>query len=66
MRELDMRRHKLTWKQQIIWTIIILAALLAGTVETRSPVDYNWIIQKRVILIEKVRYFREVVLGRTE
>jgi hypothetical protein len=61
-----MRRHKLTWKQKIIWTIIILAALLAGTVETRSPVDYNWIIQKRVILIEKVRYFREVVLGRTE
>jgi len=66
MREFDMRRHKLTWKQKIIWTIIILAALLAGTVETRSPVDYNWIIQKRVILIEKVRYFREVVLGRTE
>jgi hypothetical protein len=71
MREFDMRRHKLTWKQKIIWTFIILAALLAGTVEPLSfsewsRAEYHRIIVEKCILMEKIRYFKEVVLWKTE
>ena len=71
MREFDMRRHKLTWKQKIIWTFIILTALLAGTVEPLSfsewsRAEYHRIIVEKVILQEKARYLWEVILNHTE
>ena len=66
-----MHRHKLTWKQKLLWTFIILAALLAGTVEPLSfsewsKAEYHRIIVQKVILIEKARYFKEIILGRIE
>jgi uncharacterized protein YpmS len=65
------KKEKITWKKRLFWIIIILAALLCGTVDNISLPEWRENQIEKMIKIEAkwrswMQYSKELTLGKTE